>query len=76
VNRFPTRCIWIPYVLFVLATNGPVLSWVNRIEPRIGPFPFFIGWMLFWSLAIGVFHVGWMLRTPTPFEEDRDSLSR
>ena len=68
--------IWIPYLVFLVVTNAPVLHWVNRIEPRIGPFPFFIGWMLFWSLSIGVFHLVWMLRTPTPLELAEDLPSR
>jgi hypothetical protein len=45
------------YALFFLATNWPVLILANRIEPRIGPFPFLVFWMLFWSIGIGIVHL-------------------
>lgn len=45
------------YVLFFLATNWPVLILVNRVEPKIGPFPLLVFWMLFWSIGIGIVHM-------------------
>ena len=45
------------YALFFLVTNWPVLVFVNRIEPKIGPFPLLVFWMLFWSIGIGIFHM-------------------
>ncbi len=51
---------WLVYVLyaaFFIATNWPVLWWVNSIEPKVGPFPFLVFWMLFWSIGIGIVHL-------------------
>jgi len=50
--------IVIPYLVYFVAMNWPVLWWVNRIEPRIGAVPFLVCWMIAWSLLIGVVHVG------------------
>ena len=43
--------------LFFLATNWPFLMLVNRVEPKIGPFPLLVFWMLLWSIGIGIFHL-------------------
>jgi hypothetical protein len=45
------------YAVFVLATNWPILLLVNRIEPRVGPFPLLAFWMALWSIGIGVVHL-------------------
>ena len=49
--------IYILYVAFFVATNWPVLWLANRVEPKIGPFPFLAAWMIFWSVGIGVVHL-------------------
>ncbi len=45
------------YAFFFLATNWPVLILANRIDPKVGPFPFLVFWMLFWSIGIGIVHL-------------------
>ncbi|HIE53069.1 MAG TPA: hypothetical protein EYP85_15060 [Armatimonadetes bacterium] len=45
------------YAAFFLALNWPVLVLVNRLEPRIGPFPLFVFWLLLWSLGGAIFHL-------------------
>jgi hypothetical protein len=49
--------VFVIYALFFLATNWPVLILANRIDPKVGPFPFLVFWMLFWSIGIGIFHL-------------------
>jgi len=45
------------YAVFFCFTNWPVLYLVNTIEPKIYHLPFVAAWMLFWSTAIGLFHL-------------------
>lgn len=45
------------WIAFFVATNWPVLALANRIEPRIGPFPFLVCWMLVCSLGVGILHL-------------------
>ena len=49
--------VCVAYIAFFLATNWPILQLVNRVEPRVGPFPLLLFWMLFWSIGIGVLHL-------------------
>lgn len=49
--------IFLLYALFFIATNWPVLMLANRIYPKVGPFPFLVFWMLFWSIGIGIVHL-------------------
>jgi hypothetical protein len=49
--------VFVLYALFFLATNWPILIFANRIDPKVGPFPFLVFWMLFWSIGIGIVHL-------------------
>ncbi|MGD8238242.1 MAG: hypothetical protein PVH68_06815 [Armatimonadota bacterium] len=68
--------VYLLYVLFFLATNWPVLLLVNRVEPRIGPFPLLVFWMAVWSIGIGVVHLVYGLRcVPDPKIPAREQLT-
>ena len=45
------------WIAFFVATNWPVLALAHHIDPRIGPFPFLVCWMLVWSLGAGILHL-------------------